>query len=161
MSLYEYLNEHGNDLDNHDLAVLADWANETKRITPNEDWKRAYALIREGADLLLRRRARASILLKEPLNDPNPAIGKSIDYFELRKQIGDWVSTYYGPHACSKCGEMIIKQAIEQGGREFSSSTINGNYVEHYCNPRGLPIGYSNIGCTATGYTATDAKLHK
>jgi len=45
----------------HDLAVLADWAGERKQLVPNPDWKRAFSLIREGADLLLRRRARSRI----------------------------------------------------------------------------------------------------
>jgi len=44
----------------HDLAVLADWAGRLVHSTPNKNWKRAYALIREGSDLLLRRRARSS-----------------------------------------------------------------------------------------------------
>ena len=46
-------------ISDHDVAVLADWAGEQKQITPNPDWKRAFSLIREGADLLLRRRARS------------------------------------------------------------------------------------------------------
>lgn len=58
--LSEYIRENHNDLSNHDLAVLADWANGWKNLTPNPDWKRAFALIREGADLLLRRRARST-----------------------------------------------------------------------------------------------------
>ncbi len=44
-------------LSNHDLSMLADWADEEARSVPNPSWKRAYALIREGTDLLLRRRA--------------------------------------------------------------------------------------------------------
>lgn len=49
----------------HDLATLADWAAEEARSTPNYDWKRAYALIREGADLLLRRRAHSRCIADE------------------------------------------------------------------------------------------------
>jgi hypothetical protein len=59
-SLFSLLSAHNNDFSNHDLAVLADWAHAGQKDTPNPDWKRAYALIREGADLLLRRRARSS-----------------------------------------------------------------------------------------------------
>lgn len=71
----------------HDLAVLADWAGKMKHEVANSDWKRAYALIREGADLLLRRRARSimDIPKKKPeqsfaevtksyLNNPLPEI---------------------------------------------------------------------------------------
>jgi hypothetical protein len=76
MNLFEYLHSNNNDLDDHDLAVLADWAHEKKDTTPNPDWKRAFALIREGADLLLRRRARSSIPLTATntfsLTDPIP-----------------------------------------------------------------------------------------
>lgn len=59
-SLFEMLSANGHDLTNHDVAVLSDWASDMHRTTPNPDWKRAYALIREGADLLLRRRARST-----------------------------------------------------------------------------------------------------
>jgi hypothetical protein len=57
MSLAELLKEHG-DLTNQDLAALADWANAQKYSVPDPDWKKAFGLIREGADLLLRRRVR-------------------------------------------------------------------------------------------------------
>jgi hypothetical protein len=41
-----------------DVAALGDWASNMVRSTHNPNWRRAYALIREGTDLLLRRRAR-------------------------------------------------------------------------------------------------------
>lgn len=55
------LTEHSGDtgISDHDLAVLADWAGRQKQMIASPDWKRAYSHIREGADLLLRRRARA------------------------------------------------------------------------------------------------------
>jgi hypothetical protein len=59
-SLFTVLQAQGKDLSNHDLSVLADWANEGTRNTPDSNWRRAYSLLREGADLLLRRRARSS-----------------------------------------------------------------------------------------------------
>lgn len=59
-SLHAFLIANNNDFSDHDLAVLADWAHAEQKGTPNSDWKRAYALIREGADLLLRRRARST-----------------------------------------------------------------------------------------------------
>lgn len=55
-SLKEYLDERG-DLSNEDLAVLAQWASERKKKHVEKDWKSPYALIREGCDTLLRRRA--------------------------------------------------------------------------------------------------------
>lgn len=56
-SLKTLLHSQHNDLTDQDLAALADWAGEQKRLTPDAHWKRAYALIREGADTVLRRRA--------------------------------------------------------------------------------------------------------
>ena len=52
----EMLNKN-NEMSDHELAELADWADQWAKDVPNPTWKRAYALIREGADLLLRRRA--------------------------------------------------------------------------------------------------------
>ena len=46
-----------NEMSDHELAELADWADHHAKEVPNPTWKRAYALIREGTDLLLRRRA--------------------------------------------------------------------------------------------------------
>jgi hypothetical protein len=43
-------------IDNHDIAVLAQWAGQQKQIAPDSNLKRPFALIREGADLLLRQR---------------------------------------------------------------------------------------------------------
>ena len=53
----EMLIGYTNEMSDHDLADLADWADHHAKEVPNPTWKRAYALIREGADLLLRRRA--------------------------------------------------------------------------------------------------------
>ncbi len=59
--LYEVLQSNGGEFTLHDLGVLADWASDMCKCTPNPDWKRAYALIREGTDLLIRRNARSSV----------------------------------------------------------------------------------------------------
>jgi hypothetical protein len=45
------------EMSSQDVAHLSDWADHHARTVPNPTWKRAYALIREGCDLLLRRRA--------------------------------------------------------------------------------------------------------
>ncbi|HVN79676.1 MAG TPA: hypothetical protein VMW38_11815 [Terriglobia bacterium] len=132
-SLFNLLTDNGNDFSDHDLAVLADWANVQKQETPNQDWKRAFALIREGADLLLRRRARSSTV--PPVEPSSVAAGTVVDYLELRKQTGDFASTFYGPHGCSKCGVLIVKQAIEQGGKEWTFPTLKGTgYFPHKCS---------------------------
>ena len=46
-----------NNMTDQQVSELADWADYHAKHIPNPSWKRAYALIREGADLLLRRRA--------------------------------------------------------------------------------------------------------
>jgi len=67
MSMYDLLHTMKGDSSSfekptdHDLSHLAEWANEMVVSTPNPSWKRAYALIREGADLLLRRRAMSRV----------------------------------------------------------------------------------------------------
>ena len=74
-TLSEYLVGRGDmALTNHDLASLADWANTGTRNTPNTDWKRAYSLLREGADLLLRRRARST----DPAHEPDTATDRRV-----------------------------------------------------------------------------------
>lgn len=55
----EMLNGHTNEMTNQQLAELADWADHHAKEVSHLTWKRAYALIREGADLLLRRRSLA------------------------------------------------------------------------------------------------------
>jgi hypothetical protein len=45
------------EMQDSDVACLADWADHHAKVLPHPTWKRAYALIREGCDLLLRRRA--------------------------------------------------------------------------------------------------------
>ena len=55
-------------MSDEDVACLADWADYNAKEVPNSTWKRAYALIREGADLLLRRRA-----LFSNNSDPQPS----------------------------------------------------------------------------------------
>lgn len=64
------------DLTDKQLSELAEWADYQAKNFSNPRWKRGYALIREGADLILRRRAGAG-------NDPsdfgeNPQYGKQV-----------------------------------------------------------------------------------
>ena len=53
----EMLIGNTNEMTDKQLSQLAEWADYHTKDVPNPAWKRAYALIREGADLLLRRRA--------------------------------------------------------------------------------------------------------
>lgn len=53
-----------------DLATLADWATDMIVEHPNPAWKKAYSLLREGADTVLRRRAAT----RETTPEPDPAI---------------------------------------------------------------------------------------
>lgn len=48
-----------NCISDSDLAALADWAEKQKYAVPHPDMHRPFSLIREGADTLLRRRARS------------------------------------------------------------------------------------------------------
>ena len=78
ISLFHILRDNNNQLPDHDLAVLADWANDEKNEATGPEWKRAYALLREGADLLLRRRARTAM--------PRPPLPVSPDKDEKGRQ---------------------------------------------------------------------------
>jgi hypothetical protein len=60
MTMSDLLVSNKDDLTNHDLASLADWAGKKVHAVPHPEWKRAYSLIREGSDLLLRRRAKVN-----------------------------------------------------------------------------------------------------
>jgi hypothetical protein len=65
-----------------------------------------------------------------------PIQSQTPDYRDLRKQINDFESTFYGPHACGSCGAMIVKMATEQGGHAFSvpeENEISGKYKPHVC----------------------------
>ena len=79
-NLIEILESNPEGLTDSDLAVLADWAVQQNKAVPNGDWKRPYALIREGADLLLRRRARSreNKLAIEKQSEENPTCGALI-----------------------------------------------------------------------------------
>lgn len=53
---------------NADLAALADWAHNQKYLSTHPGLKKGFAMIREGADLLLRRRASQQTSTKEGAN---------------------------------------------------------------------------------------------
>ena len=72
MTMLQLLNSNNGNLTKTDLAQLARWASDLARLSPpddNKEHKRAYSLIREGADLLLRHRtlreARAAAWISE------------------------------------------------------------------------------------------------
>jgi hypothetical protein len=192
MTMFELLNSNHNDLTDHDLAHLADWANDWVKNTPNPDWKKAYALIREGADLLLRRRAMSRVNLDNQVGQPiksEPPIGFKcpdcnsdsrsqrlfvprdktiprgcltrmlftpensercthecheiqavvpVDYLDLRRQLNDFESTFYGPHPCSRgcdaicASPFIIRQSEEHGGAAFEWDPVDKKYVTHW-----------------------------
>lgn len=48
---------------------------------------------------------------------------------------------WYGPHACNKCGEMIVKSSFESGGMELDADDANHHYPNfrwqrHICHQR-------------------------
>ena len=57
MDVSDLLKANQDSLTDRDLALLADWAHRQHTQAKEPGWRKAYALIREGADLLLRRRA--------------------------------------------------------------------------------------------------------
>lgn len=142
MTMFELLHDNQNDLTNGDLAVLADWAGDRKTDTPNQDWKRAFALIREGADLLLRRRARSSQCLPSipastpPFQRPAIEVGVTVDYFDLRRTLNDFDSNFYGPHDCPHCRVTVVRKAMEQGGEYYEErADCAPAWGLHRCDP--------------------------
>lgn len=131
MSLSELLQNNHNDLTDHDLAHLADWATTWKDNMPNPAWKRAYALIREGADLLLRRRAMSAVAADEQV--PQSAV---MDYSELRAALNDYTTVFYGPHACPACGALVVRAALEKGGAMYDADELATAH-RHRCGPKG------------------------
>jgi len=65
MSLFDSVYKLGSPSD-HDLAVLADWAEGMIVGGANPDWVRAYRMLYRGADLLLRRKARSTVNFDVP-----------------------------------------------------------------------------------------------
>lgn len=84
LTIFEVLMQNGDEFTNADVAVLSDWAAQKVRETPNPDWKRAYALIREGADLLLRRRARSA----EDTSMPRDQQPRQLNHGQWEPQYG-------------------------------------------------------------------------
>lgn len=82
MSVFCVKSKGENEPTDHDLAHLAEWATNAKEDTPNPSWKRPYALIREGADLLLRRRAMSRVEAGELHRSVADAPGLEISFSE-------------------------------------------------------------------------------
>jgi hypothetical protein len=47
------------------------------------------------------------------------------DYGDLRKQLNDYSSTFYGPHGCDVCSGTVIRRALEQGGEMYEERDPN------------------------------------
>jgi len=64
-----------------------------------------------------------------------PTLKPGIDYPELRKQLNDYKSTFYGPHQCEGCGVYdVIRKAHRQGGESWESSRSDPHvYIPHHC----------------------------
>jgi hypothetical protein len=80
-----------------------------------------------------------AIRLAEHLQEVH-SISGMMDYPFLRKQLNDYTSTFYGPHACHRCTVPIIKQAIKQGGDEYEFSPYDDHIKlfkrhEPHCYP--------------------------
>jgi hypothetical protein len=65
------------------------------------------------------------------------------DYAELRKQINDFESTFYGPHGCEHCGVEVVRMAREQGYHAFTvPKGEETKYKPHACDPT---CGYAHF----------------
>lgn len=66
--------------------------------------------------------------LGEPMQSQSP------DYPDLRKQLNDFKSIFYGPHPCEKCGVIIVKKSREQGGQAYNVPSEGGQWESHVCS---------------------------
>jgi hypothetical protein len=65
-----------------------------------------------------------------------PPQSQTPDYPDLRKQLNDYASVFYGPHSCLGCGRPdVVKKAFEQGGDSWElPCKRNGlEYKPHHC----------------------------
>lgn len=60
------------------------------------------------------------------------------DYPVLRKQLGDFYSTFYGPHSCEGCGTIIVKKSFEQGAQSWEERNEGELFISHHCTHIGL-----------------------
>lgn len=64
------------------------------------------------------------------------------DYHELRAQLNDYHSTFYGPHEC-ECEAtpiLVIRRALEQGGEMWARRDGPPHYELHVCVPKAQPV---------------------
>lgn len=68
------------------------------------------------------------------------------DYPELRKQTGDYISAFYGPHSCDGCGRYdVIKQSFEQGAASWENATLPGCLIDGIHGPTFKPHHCTHI----------------
>jgi hypothetical protein len=66
-----------------------------------------------------------------------PVQSQTPDYADLRAQLDDYTSPFYGPHSCAGCGKEIIKKALELGGTTYEERDPNlglPRYELHQCS---------------------------
>lgn len=65
-----------------------------------------------------------------------PVQSQTPDYADLRKQLNDYKSTFYGPHRCDGCGMYdVIRKAYDQGAESWEGSRPNPRvYIPHHCS---------------------------
>jgi hypothetical protein len=66
-----------------------------------------------------------------------PVQSQTPDYADLRRQLNDYKTTFYGPHCCEGCGRHdIIRKAFAEGGAAYEKhKTLAGDYIyrPHQC----------------------------
>lgn len=62
---------------------------------------------------------------------------KPIGYADLRKQLNDYTSTFYGPSCCDGCGRYdVVRKNYEEGADSWESfeSKTGTTYEPHHCS---------------------------
>lgn len=63
------------------------------------------------------------------------------DYQDLRKQLNDYTTTFYGPHSCEGCGIYgIVKASAECGSQSWEQKETSAGFIykPHHCTHSAL-----------------------
>jgi hypothetical protein len=128
IKLADVIRLNKNEFSDDDVSVLADWANGRAYGARNPHWKRAYALIREGADLLLRRRASAAV---DPEDRPEPAVRgwtPDIDNDQSLKNLAAGIAINIQSEHVAEDNDALsgLVEAMERSHKALSREGKNG-----------------------------------
>lgn len=94
-----------------------------------------------------------------------PVKGQS-DFPELRKQINDWITNFYGPSSCAGCGKLDVVRSEMNTWRPVTSWDTGGEeikwYRPHHCTHLSLFKGLAGKVLTVIDASLiTNPKQHK